>query len=846
LAPHVQDDPMKFLRSRRGAALSLLLFIVALYVVRPGAAGLKARMGRSITQALGRQVEIGDMHLHLLPQPGFDLDNFIVHDDGAFGAEPLLRASEVNASLRFASLLRGRLEVSQLTLIEPSVNLVLNDRSEWNVEYLLRRTSDAVVAPTAKAPKGPIPAFPYIELKRGRVNFKLGVIKKNYSLTDADFAFWQESENEWGMRLKARPVRTDLNLSDTGLLTAEGTWKRAKNLSDTPLKFDLQWDDGQLGQISKLISGEDKGWRGGVTLKFALTGTPADLNATATSTVQDFHRYDIIDGDPVRLSAHCLAHYNSSDGVWREIICGAPVGEGTIALQGKLSARNGGCDLILNAEQIPAEDLAMLARRAKRDMANDLAASGKLDTKLAVRGDSWHSLLWQGGGQLKDLHVQSAANAVDLAVGRVPFSVNDESELTRARNPQRQKLSSTEWRLEIGPAIIGLGRSGPLVSHASIGRRGYSFNWSGEGQVKRLLQLARTFGLPAFQPKADGNADLNLTASGAWQNFASPTITGTAELSNVSAEVRGLNAPINIVSAELKLQAEEIRIRNLRASLGDLKWTGAVSLPRHCASWSSCPINFDLHADLLNTELLNLLLNPHPAKTPWYKVLSPAQNGGSSPLLSLRATGKLSANRFVARKLEAAHVTADVRLQDGKLTASNLRAELFGGKHDGEWHADFTAKPPRYGGSGKLEHASLTQVGKAVQNEWSSGTTDASYSIAFLGYNMTEQIASANGEAQFVMQDGAMPQIMLQPGGPLHFHRFTGVLSLSNSAFRIEEGKLVATSGIYDLSGTAAGPDGLNLVVTHDGVPKFDITGTLRQPLVRASSRPETRAELKP
>ena len=60
------------------------------------------------------------------------------------------------------------------------------------------------------------PGFPYIEADHGRINFKFGQEKKPYTLTEANFALWQDSENAWGMRLRAQPMRTDFNLSDTG------------------------------------------------------------------------------------------------------------------------------------------------------------------------------------------------------------------------------------------------------------------------------------------------------------------------------------------------------------------------------------------------------------------------------------------------------------------------------------------------------------------------------------------------------------------------------------------------------------------------------------------------------
>ena len=129
---------MTFLRSKRGAVLLCAAFLLVLFLFRPGAGRLKNRTANTIGQALQRQVEIGSMHLRLLPSPGFDLDNFVVHDDPAFSAEPLLRAQEVTASLRLTALLRARLEVSRLSLTEPSLNLVRTAAGRWNLDPSFR------------------------------------------------------------------------------------------------------------------------------------------------------------------------------------------------------------------------------------------------------------------------------------------------------------------------------------------------------------------------------------------------------------------------------------------------------------------------------------------------------------------------------------------------------------------------------------------------------------------------------------------------------------------------------------------------------------------------------------
>ena len=287
---------MKNFSSKRWVATAAVVILLALFLVRPGVSRLKARIANSISLAVARPVEIGSVHLRFLPRPGFDLDNLIIYEDPEFGAEPMLRAPEVAAVVRITSLLRGRLDIARLELTEPSLNLVRRADGRWNLEALLERSERNPLAPTGKSKSEARPGFPYIEASAGRINFKAGQEKKPYALLNADFALWQESENTWGVRLKAEPLRTDMNLTDTGLLRMNGTWQRAGSLRETPLQFSMEWDRAQLGQLTKLVSGDDKGWRGEVQLNATLSGIPAALRVATDTSIQDFHRYAAVEG----------------------------------------------------------------------------------------------------------------------------------------------------------------------------------------------------------------------------------------------------------------------------------------------------------------------------------------------------------------------------------------------------------------------------------------------------------------------------------------------------------------------------------------------------------------------
>jgi hypothetical protein len=842
---------VNFWRSKRGVLTLGLVALLALFLIRPGANQLRTRIVNSISLALGRPVDVTAVKLRLLPAPGFDLENFVVHDDPAFGAEAMLRATEVTASLRITSLLRGRLEIARLSLSEPSLNLVRNPAGRWNLENLIERVAKTPVAPTGKAKTEKRPGFPYIEADRGRINFKFGPEKKPYALTDADFALWQDSENAWGLRLKAQPVRTDFNLSDTGTVSVSGSWQRSATLRDTPLQFSLLWERAQLGQVTKLTYGNDKGWRGGVSASITLTGTPANLAIVAAASVQDFRRYDILGGGNLRLAAECNGHYSSMDHTLSEIACSAPVGEGTVAVAGSIngpfSSRN--YDLALTARDLPIQSLIAFARHAKQGMPDDLIATGRLDGNVKLRrtaNSRGSDVTWEGTGETSGFELSSKFNKTELILGEVPFAVSSMAKPKSRATLRAVIASSQETHFVVGPFNLNLGRPAPAIVRGWASRSGYSFAVQGDAQVQRLLQVAQMVGIPSPQPAAEGVAKVDLQIAGAWRGFMPPRAMGKAQLQSVRAEVRGLNAPLEITSANLVLTPDQINVQNLSASIADASWRGSLTLPRQCTVADSCPVRFDLHADEIATDRLNELINPRVRKQPWYHFLSsPAL--GIPYLLTVHAAGKVTANRVGVHKVVGSRVSANMELNKGKLQFSDLRGDLLGGKHVGEWEADFTTKPPTYSGSGTLEGIALSQLSDSMNDDWITGSAIATYRVKASGLDAAELFASAISTLKVDAHDGVLRHVALgDRGGPLQMRHFAAHLFLQAGKFEIQEGKLETPTGVYLVSGTASLTRMLNLKLTCEGAPGFSITGTLTEPQVSPILSPETQAALKP
>jgi hypothetical protein len=813
-----------------------LVLLAGLCLVRPGANRLRSRIVNSASMALGRSVDVSSVSLRFLPQPGFELENFVVHDDPAFGAEPMLQAQEVTALVRISSLLRGRLEIASLSLTEPSINLVRSPEGHWNLEKLVERAHKITAAPTSKPKTERRPAFPYIEASHGRINFKFGPEKKPYALTDADFSLWQDSENTWSMRLKAQPVRTDFNLTDTGVLRVTGSWQRAAMLRDTPLQFSILWDRAQLGQLTKLAYGSDKGWRGTVRIAATLSGTPAHLALTADAAADDFRRYDIQGGGAIRLAAQCTAQYSSINNALADGDCDAPVGDGAISITGGIADPLGprSYDLVLAAEGVPAQSLMVLARHAKLGLPEGLVATGKMSASVRIqspRQGQMNSSGWRGSGEIAGLHLRSGPSNSDLAPGDVSFVVSSDG-----MAPQ----------VTVNPVRLSLGHAIPAVLQGHFSHDAYEFELRGEAQLQKLLQAARMAGIPTPQTAAEGSAKLNIRIAGTWARFAPAEVTGKAHLHSVRSRTRVLDVPLDIAAADIVLGQSQTLINNITANMAGTSWRGSLTLPRPCGTISTCPVHFDLHADQIAIDQWGQLLFPETPKEPWYRFGLATVRAGSPAQLALDATGNLSADKVVVRGLVVNKVSAKVVMRGGKFEARELRADLLGGSQAGDWKVDFTAQPPRYTLIGAIDHLALGQLATGMDNAWINGVATAKYQVDASGLTAGDIFASATGTLRLEAKGGLLRSLVISEGdGPAQIRHLTAGLILRDGKFEIQEGEVEIEDARYQLTGTASLGRVLNLKLTRDGAPGFNISGTLTHPRVSPLAAPNAQAALR-
>lgn len=808
----------------------------------------RPRVAGALSRALGRPVTIDSVSLRLLPAPGLNMRRLVVQDDPDYSAEPILRAEEVTASLRLASLWRGRLEIARLSLSYPSLNLVRRPDGHWNLESVLERARQTPTAPTTKLRAEARPRFPYVEADGGRINLKIGQEKTVYSLMDAAFALWLPSENEWRLRLAARPVRTDANLSDTGTVKVNGRIVRGSSLSDTPVAIKIELDRAQLGQLTTLAYGRDRGWRGTVDIAATLDGTPADLKISGDASVNDFRRYDIATSGAVRLLAHCTGNLSSVQQQVRDIECRAPVGGGAVDVRGQVTGLLPVREFVFEgvAQQVPAASLSAMALRMKKDLPEDLSAEGLVNATLAVRRSSGSQVTWTGSGSSSELQLRSGKLTKPLTLGPLEFTVGAPSSVSTVRQQPQAHAQPPENALVVAPFPLQLGGAKPAEAQARFSSAEYNLSVAGDAGITRLLELAEALGIAAPPITATGATKLDVKVAGTWAGFAPPLVTGTAQV-RATATVPGIAAPVQITSATLALDSQRILARDLAISFGGkpIAVTGLVALPRRCIGTGTCSVEFQLASPAISADALNGLLNPRMAKRPWYQWI--ASGGAKSLLGRIRAHGQFAVDRFNLGALVANRVSGDVILDKGTLTVRNLRGEALGGKSSGELNADFTRAEPVYTLTGRLDQASVAAVASLTKDTWGTGRISATYSVKFSGNTAAEMRASTEGKADFDWREGTIVRLALDgQAGPLQIRDFSGQVTLTNGQLSFATSKLQTLSGIYEVRGTASLDRRLGLLLSRGKASAYEITGTLDKPRIASPAVPRTQVALKP
>lgn len=725
-------------------ALAAIAVLVLVFVVPPliSVSAYRNQITQLIAQSLGRPVRLSSVQARILPWPGFEITDLSVAEDPAYGAEPVLHANKVTASIRLLALLRGRVEIGKISVDEASLNLVRTGPGHWNLDSIFR-TAAAQTGSTSGARR--VTPLPYLEATDSRINFKDGVEKLPFSLVDADLSLWQENPGEWRIRLRGQPARTDvsLHLEETGVVRMEASIRRAAELRQMPLHLDLDWQEAQLGQLARLVTGSDPGWRGDLTGELHLDGTADAAQVAMRLRASGVHRAEFTPVAPLDFDARCGLVYHYAERSIDNLACDSPLGDGHVHITGEKAGEDSSPRFSIELDRIPVTAGLDALRTLRSDLAPDLEARGTVSGKIVYDAHA------QAGGapaqpgpaaKLARNHVprprieNSGPLTGSLTVEGLILSGESLGKPIQAPKftlqpmtiepvnpeplaPASQTAAQNPAQALAGSVAIPAGGAAPLLFSLRFSPSGYQVAARGQASFARAGDLARATGIPgteALAAFAGEPIEIDLVANGPWMPAeeialasASPadlasrnnpsstdsgddlvttgsgdTLTGTVTLHNANWQADFLADHVVVNAATLHIANRDLRWDPVDFTYGPLKGTASLTLPAACvpqpAPQQTCRAQFQVQFAALDASAFESALLGAREKGTLLSDLIDRIHPSSAPAWP-ELEGTVTAGSLVLGPITLQNVGASLRIVPTGAEITSLDAGLLGG-----------------------------------------------------------------------------------------------------------------------------------------------------------------------
>lgn len=273
-----------------GIVAALLILALAALLALPYLVDLprvQALIATNATQALGRPVTFASMKVTALPLPAVELRGLQIAEDPQFGKDPFVRLETGVVRLKLWPLLRGRVELGDITLEKPTISVVQAPDGRLNVSTL----------------GGPAePSAPRTGRGGGGVGGAAAVLGSKVEIDDGVLVYVARGGGDTTTRYRVE----DLDLTLRGgraQMALEGSFAvkpgdlkvkledatlavgGAKTLTEAPLRGKVALDAKDIGELTKTLLGPSPEYGGALTGVLTLAGTLGAPSAAGDVTV---------------------------------------------------------------------------------------------------------------------------------------------------------------------------------------------------------------------------------------------------------------------------------------------------------------------------------------------------------------------------------------------------------------------------------------------------------------------------------------------------------------------------------------------------------------------------------
>ena len=852
----------------------------------------------SLSRSLGHPVHLGSVQLQVLPHTGLTVSDFVVEENPGFGAEPILRAPSVLVTLRLSSFWGGHIEPSRIDLDNASVNLVRNGDGQWNFNLLLLQAAHPSASSTS-AERTAARHPPYIQFRSARINFKAGAEKKAFSFLNADLAIWLEEPGQWRLRFEGQPARTDLNidLADTGLIRLDGSLNRAAALDTVPLKVHAEWRNAPLGQVSRMLFGEDSGWRGLFTTETDLAGDLESLHIDSRLRVEDAHRQEFTPLTQLNVDARCRAVYRSGPGTLGNLTCLWPAGDGHLLLTGSVrTPAQPQANLTLEINHTPAEFALSLLALLRRGVTASVSDGGLINGHFtytagpdAAGRDTSHARQAVLNGEAT-LSGEATVDPLTLALPGLERPLALPSLHFTTRNllaPARGKPASSRRSAPPSnstPAIllpatpVALGAPTPVQLSAQLTASGFQVRAAGQADLARLVAIVRSSALlgPSLSvinvAGTTPPADIDLSFAGPWTtppanplgNPARPaTATGSLRIQRAEAKFDWLPEPVEIASATATFAPDRVVWSNAAITINGIAARGsytrllACSAPEDCALPASEPAagHFDLDIPTLDPAALQSALMGAGRRNEFLNAILSQVGRATKPWPPLNGTVHIGSVALADLVFHDAH--GELAIRANRLDIASLEAAALGGSVKVGGNLQTGGGKPVYSLNFDWTGVSVPQVAAVFHEKWGTGVLSGHASLTLQGYSAADLADSAHGtfawdwtrgsilstaalaagsSAPAALREASLTRPQSASFSPAHFFQWKANGTISGAALKLDP-----SAGPNPVSGTINFDRSLDLSWPAANASTLHIGGTLANPVLEPT--PESRRD---
>jgi hypothetical protein len=276
-----------------GVAAIVVLAIVAVVAV-PYLVDLprvQALIATNASQALGRPVKFAAMRIAALPLPSVELQGLQIAEDPQFGKEPFVRLETGSIRLKLWPLLRGRVELGDITLKRPVISVVQAADGRLNLSSL-GAGSDASTPRGSRSGTGAGGAgagavlASKITIDDGIVDYVArgkGEATARYRIEDHDLTMTGGgSQVALAGGFAVKPGDLHVKLEDATLAVGG-----ARTLTEAPIRGKVVLDAKEIGPLAKAFVGPSPEYGGALKGALALSGTLGAPSAAGDVTIDE-------------------------------------------------------------------------------------------------------------------------------------------------------------------------------------------------------------------------------------------------------------------------------------------------------------------------------------------------------------------------------------------------------------------------------------------------------------------------------------------------------------------------------------------------------------------------------